>query len=90
MQQFIKTYFDFIAQITEYKTTVSSNHASVFSRKWLALEGEKELHVNADVDKSYSNSSTVLYLHFLSNTIAVARAIYVKAKTTLHMRYSKC
>lgn len=54
------------------------------------LQGEKELHVNADVDKSYSNSYTVLYLHFLSNTIAVAKAIYMKAKTKLHIRYSKC
>lgn len=89
MEQFIKTYFGFIAQTTEYKTTVSSNHASVFSRKWLVLEGEKELHVNADVDKSYSNSYTVLQSHFLSNTIAVAKAIYMKAKTTLHVRY-KC
>lgn len=54
------------------------------------LDGEKELHVKADVDKSFSNSYTVLYLHFLSNTIAVAKAVYIKAKTTLHIRYSKC
>lgn len=57
---------------------------------YLFSEGEKELHVNAVTDKSYSNSYTVLYLHFLSNTIAVAKAIYMKAKTTLHIRYSKC
>lgn len=54
------------------------------------FEGEKEFHVNADVDKSYSNSYTVLYLHFPSNTIGLAKAIYMEAKTTLHIRYSKC
>lgn len=65
---------------------------SLFSQEngLFVLEGEKEWHVNADVDKSYSNSYTVLYLHFLSNTVAVAKAIYMKAKTTLYIRCSKC
>lgn len=35
LQYFIKTYLDIITQITKYKTTVSSNYASVLWRKWL-------------------------------------------------------
>lgn len=66
-----------IANDSFYQSCLFSQRNGLFILEW-----EKELHVKADIDKSYSDSYTVLYLNFLSNSIALANK-YIKAKTTL-------